>query len=365
MDSRPSEAPLTSAPERVDLARHRGLILSLALAAAGLTLCLTDTGRDQLARLALLVGPERLRVVAARHLLTCPPRPASPVERKAKARRIDAALVEQVLADPSGRVRDTGLVALESWRRPAGPEVAEPLVAMVCSGRMRDSYAAARLLRSGLFGPVGGEALQRLLATAESDRPDLELDRRCLAIQLLGFIAPAAPTVITTLTRIVEQRGGLTASVAAESIGYFGERSRSAIPALRRALRARDTELRAKAAEALGAIGPTAAPAIDELLGLLDDPESVVRVQAIRALGSIGTQPRKVLPRLESILCETRHVVEWQSAIISAGDFGARARSLLPVLERFAEGELCKTELADAIRRIRESAVTTPEGSKP
>jgi HEAT repeat protein len=124
------------------------------------------------------------------------------------------------------------------------------------------------------------------------DEQDVNL--RLAAAEALGEIGASEPSVLPTLTRVMnESLDDELARTAARALGQICE---SALPALTSALRSPDFEVRCRAAMSLGEMGTAAAAAIPDLERTATDDDPDVREagkEAGKKIREAGPAPDK------------------------------------------------------------------------
>jgi HEAT repeat protein len=162
---------------------------------------------------------------------------------------------------------------------------------------LKSDLASDRALAIGKLCDLGQAAVPVLVRLLK-DRDEV---KRRTAIQLLGYIGPAARIAVPALTTVLKDSDWQLRSTAAIALGQIGAESKDVVSALAESLKDMDGDVRVCAIEALGRIGPAAAPAAAGLIERLRDKSPAVRSAAARALGHIGPGAKAALPELEKL----------------------------------------------------------------
>ena len=181
---------------------------------------------------------------------------------KGSASKLNEALVEAAVSNPSPRVR----------------------------------FEAARTVF--YLGLPGGSSVPALIRGVQHEDPRV----RAFATWTLGEMGESAQPALPALVALARVDGGAGKTGALTAIGKIGGDSPETIPLLLQELKHTKEARRYRAARTLGKMGPAAAPALAGLMEALHDPSALVRLHVARAFGNLGEAAKPAVPALIEVL---------------------------------------------------------------
>ena len=274
----------------------RGLIFSLALAAAGLAqgamdnsakLIKTLQGNDVQAKLQAIETLGRMRAAA---------KTAVPALIQSLGDDSISAEAAQALAD-------------------VGREAVPPLIAAVKDRKADAGVREGAMYALALMGPRAADAVTVLTESFQTADPPT----RCAIAETLGCIGPSAKTALPALSSALKAPSPSLRLAAAMAIWKIGRRTDGVVPTLVQLLESGKRQDTKEAKEKinvsrsinppsklavwfLGEIGPEAKSAVPALIKTLREGDVRLRGPAAEALGKIGPDAKTAIPALAAVL---------------------------------------------------------------
>jgi HEAT repeat protein len=273
---------------------------------------------------------------------------------------IIAALTE-ALADPLPMVRQAAVQTLAQ----AGPAAISALPQLGPMLNERDNYlrlsAADALWR---ISPEQARVIVPLLIglmdpeASLGDAPDLSLEFRVAAVEIMGEMGPLAKEAVPALRRLLHKGPDDHRFGAANALRKIEPTNGPAlVPLFVQFLAATDAPVaRPEVIEALGEIGPAATEAVPTLTRYLDDEDEMIRLTSAIALWRIDPrQADLIVPVLVKLL---KHDIEAEldvsDALEALKEMGPAAREAVPVVRALLvhPAEDLRHAAAEALKRI-------------